>query len=77
MSYAWVGGVWEKISESLWADRERPGAGGETYRRKSMRPKPLMWKRPCASCGEVVCAIILVVLVVAGLVAFAWFAGRL
>ena len=42
-----------------------------------MRPKPLMWKRPCASCGEVVCAIILVVLVVAGLVAFAWFAGRL
>ena len=38
---------------------------------------PLMWKRPCASRGELVCAVILVVLVVAGLALFAYFAGRM
>ena len=37
---------------------------------------PLMWKRPCASRGELVCAVVLVVLVVAGLVGFALVAGR-
>jgi hypothetical protein len=38
--------------------------------------KPLLWKRPCVCKAEVVCAVILVGLLLAGLVAFALVAGR-
>lgn len=38
--------------------------------------KPLIWKKPRASIAEVVCAVVLVGLVVAGLVAFALVTGR-
>jgi hypothetical protein len=38
--------------------------------------KPLLRKKPCATTGEVVCAVILVGLLFGGLLAFALVAGR-